>query len=294
MIKINGKELPQNAIDFELGRLIRFYSQHIPEDQIRQQMGLLRERAKEQAIGAKLLFDEANRLDLPVSDDEVKERIAAIKEQAGGEEKFQEMLKKQGVNAVEFGEQIRRGRRVDKLVEKVTSGISDPTEQDIKDHFVAHDEEYTKSEQAQAQHILIRPANDSPDAKFAAIAKINDLRKRLVDEGADFSELAAAHSECPSGKQAGGSLGWFGRGAMVPEFDAAVFSMKDGELSETIETQFGLHLIKKTGHQDAEKPSFDEVRDSIKEFLRHSTRGEALAAFVADLRGKAKIEEITN
>ena len=59
MIKVNGKPVPQSAIDYELGRLIQLYSQYMSEDQIRQQMGVLRDRAKEQAIGARLLFDEA-------------------------------------------------------------------------------------------------------------------------------------------------------------------------------------------------------------------------------------------
>jgi len=160
----------------------------------------------------------------------------------------------------------------------------------LRAHFEAHLDEYTKGEQAQAQHILIRPANDTPDGKLEALGKLNTLRTRLND-GADFSELAAAHSECPSGKQAGGSLGWFGRGAMVPAFDEAVFSMQTGALSEAIETDFGFHLIKKTGHQPAEGPTFEEAREQVREFLRHAARGEALAAYVAELRDKATIEE---
>jgi len=290
MITVNGQELPQSAIDFELGRLVRFYAQHIPEEQIRQQMDVLRERAKDQAIGAKLLLDEADQLNIAVSDDELKERLDMLTKQAGGDERLAEMLKKQNTSLAEFTDQIRRGRRMDRLVEKITSGVREPTEKEIKEHFEAHGEEYSTSEQAQAQHILVRPENDSADAKLAAIAKVNDLRKKL-QEGADFGDLAAAYSECPSGKQAGGSLGWFGRGAMVPEFDQAVFSMKDGDVSDIIETQFGFHLIKKTGHRAAEAPSFDALHDQIRDFLRHTLRGDALSAHVADLRKKATIEE---
>lgn len=290
MIKVNGHEIPQAAIDFELKRLIQFYAQHMPEDQIRKQMGVLRERAKEQAIGAKLLFDEARRLEIPVSDAEVEQRVATMVEQIGGEQRLRAMLEKQGSNKVEFAEQIRRGRRVDKLIEQVTSEMPEPTEEEMREHFEAHRDEYTKSEQAQAQHILIRPANESADGKLEALGRLNTLRAR-IEGGEDFAELAAAHSECPSGKQAGGSLGWFGRGAMVPAFDEAVFSMEVGALSPAVETQFGFHLIKKTGHQAAEAPEYEEVRDQVKDFLRHAKRGEALSAFVAELRAKATVEE---
>jgi len=290
MIKVNGQEIPQSAIDHELGRLVRFYAQHMPEEQLRAQMDVLKERAKDQAIGAALLFAEASRQNIEVSDAELADRIDQIAAQAGGKEKFLAMLAKQGIPAKDFEEQVRRGRRVDKLVEKVTAGIPDPSEADICAHYDAHKDEYTKSEQAQAQHILVSPANDSADAKLEAIGKINQVKEKLKG-GADFGEMAAAYSACPSGKQAGGSLGWFGRGAMVPEFDKAVFAMKDGEVSDIVETQFGFHLIKKTGHQKAETPSFEEAKESVRDFLRHSKRGEALSAHVKELRAAATIEE---
>lgn len=291
MIKVNGCEIPRTAIDFELNRLVRFYAQHLPEEQVRRQMGALKARALEQTIGAKLLFDEAERLDIPVSDEEVRERIEALTEQAGGKSRFCEMLEKQGLNLVQFSEQVRRGRRVDKLIEKATAGLPEPTEAQLREHFEAHLDEYVKTEQAQAQHILVRCPPEAPEeARRQAREKLEGLRARIV-QGADFSELAAAHSDCPSGRQAGGSLGWFGRGAMVPAFDEAVFAMEVGALSAPIESSFGFHLIKKTGNQPAEQPAFEEVREQIRDFLRHAARGEALGAFVAELRAKAVIEE---
>jgi parvulin-like peptidyl-prolyl isomerase len=290
MITVNGHPIPEDAIEFELRRLIQFYAQHMPEEQIRSQLPALRKRAAEQAIGAFLLMDEASKLDIQVSEDEVEARVQAMIDEAGGERRFLEILQKRGTNRVEFTEQMRRGRRVDKLVERVTADVPDPSEDEIRRHFEEHQEEYSKSEQAQAQHILISPRDESADAKQEALGRINTLRKR-IEEGADFSELAAAHSECPSGREAGGSLGWFGRGAMVPEFDEAVFSMADGDLSQAIETQFGFHLIKRNGYQEASTPDLDDVHDQVLEFLRHVRRGEVLAEHVEELRQKATITE---
>ncbi len=290
MIKVNGSVIPQEAIDFELNRLIQFYARHLPEDQLRKQLGALREQAKEQSIGARLLFDEARRLDIRVTDEEVAERIASLTDQVGGEEKLQAMLEKQGSNKVQFAEQVRNGRRVDKLVEQAVGECPEPTEEECQIHFNEHSDEYSKPEQAQAQHILISPVGETPNAKLEALGRLNQLRSR-IEAGEDFSELAAAHSECPSGKQAGGSLGWFPRGAMAAEFDEAVFSMQVGELSQAIETQFGYHLIKKLDHNEPATPTYEEISDQIKEFLRHARRGEALSAYVAELREKAVIEE---
>lgn len=86
--------------------------------------------------------------------------------------------------------------------------------------------------QAVASHILV----DSQE-------KANDLKARCA-AGEDFADLAKENSGCPSGKQ-GGSLGQFGQGQMVPEFDAVIFGdLPLGEVSEPVKTQFGYHLIK--------------------------------------------------
>ena len=72
----------------------------------------------------------------------------------------------------------------------------------------------------------------------------NELKEK-IQNGADFASLAAEHSQCPSGKE-GGNLGTFGQGAMVPEFDAVVFSAPIGEVQGPVKTQFGYHLLEVT------------------------------------------------
>lgn len=84
---------------------------------------------------------------------------------------------------------------------------------------------------AVASHILV-----------SSEAKALELKQEIAD-GAAFADLAKAHSSCPSGK-AGGSLGQFRQGDMVPEFDAVIFSdLPLGEVSDPVKTQFGYHLI---------------------------------------------------
>ena len=90
---------------------------------------------------------------------------------------------------------------------------------------------------ASARHILV----DSE-------AHCLDL-KQQIEQGADFAELARAHSNCPSG-QDGGALGEFGPGMMVPEFDKVVFSAPLNEVQGPVQTQFGYHLLEVTNRQD--------------------------------------------
>ena len=289
IITIDGNPLPPDAITYELARLLKFYSQHMPEDQVRAQMPALRQRAIDQAIGTRLLFDNAARLDLRVTDDEVDKTIATMISRSGGREKFDELLAKQKLTEEELRQQIRRGQRVDKLVEQIVADTPDPTEADIRAHFDAHSDEYNRPERVLAQHILVKPADDTAEARSAARAKLDEIRQRVLN-GASFSDEAAAHSECPSGKQ-GGSLGWFSRGMMVEAFDHAAFELPKGAMSEIIETQFGYHIIYKSDQEESRPADFDEARESIRDFLRHSRRGEVLAQHVAELRSKVKIEQ---
>ena len=126
-----------------------------------------------------------------------------------------------------------------------------------------------------------------PEAKAAAFEKIRAIRERIL-AGGDFAEEAQRHSDCPSGRQ-GGSLGWFGRGMMVPEFDKCAFEMKKGEVSGIVTTQFGYHIIYKADEKGGGQQTLVDVHDQIKDLLRHNARGQAMDAFVADLRAAAKI-----
>ena len=289
-MKVNGHEIPAKAVEYELNRLIHFYAQHgVPQDQLRGMIPQLKQQAENQAVGTFLLFAESERMDLPVSEDEVEEAVKEMEAQVGGPDKLKAVLEKQGQNIVQLRAEIKRGKRTDKLVDKITAGIDEPTDEEAEKYFNLNKGEFGKAEQVRAQHILVTPKSESAEDDLAAIAKIREIRERIVG-GSDFAEEAAAHSDCPSGKSNGGSLGWCSRGQMVPEFDKAVFDMKVGEVSDIVKTQFGYHIIYKNDHEAESIPAFSEVADQVKDILRHARRGEALNAYVADLRAKAKIE----
>jgi len=289
-VRVNGQELPPEAIEFEFQRLVRFYSQHMSEAELKAQEGILRRRAREQAIGAKLLIEEARRLDIQVSKEEVDARLRAMIAKAGGREQFEELMRKQNLTEVAVRQSIEEGRRVDKLVEKITEGVAEPTEVDIRAHYEAHRLEYMRPEQAQARHILVKPHSESEEDRAVARSRLMEIRERILQR-ADFADMAAAYSDCPSGRKTGGSLGWITRGTLIPEFERALFALPDGGLSDIIETPLGFHLISRTASEPPAPAEYETVREKIRDFLRHARRGEAIAAYVRELRKKAVIEE---
>ncbi len=106
--------------------------------------------------------------------------------------------------------------------------------------------EFDQTDEAvKVRYILIKPEPEAPVEKREADAlkKITDARKRIVEDGEDFAEVAKEVSEDPGSAPNGGDLGCFGKGQMVPEFEKAAFSMEKDQVSEPVKTDFGYHII---------------------------------------------------
>lgn len=144
----------------------------------------------------------------------------------------------------------------------------------LKEAYAEFKKANPPEEQVHARHILVESEE-----------KAKEVIDQLED-GKDFQELAKAESVGPSGPR-GGDLGYFGKGAMVPEFAEAAFALKPGEISKApVKTQFGWHVIKVEDRRTAEPPAFDEM----KEQLRAQVADEVATQVLADLRKEAKVE----
>ena len=281
---VNGQEISGEAVQFELDRLVRFYMSHgMSMEEVKQNLPKLEEKALEQAIGAKLLLDRSEQLDVPVTAADIDAEVQKVVMQVGGEENFKKALEAQGLTEVAFRKELEKGAKVNKLVEQACAGVPDPTEDEVAAFFEAHKAEFVTPPQVLCQHILVKGTSSE------AFEKIRAIRERIVKDGADFAEEAKRNSDCPSGQE-GGSLGWFGRGMMVPEFDKVAFEMKKGEVSDIVTTQFGYHIIYKANEKGGGAQTLVDVHDQVKDLLRHEARGRAMDSFVAELRTNAKIE----
>ena len=275
---VNGQEISGEAVQFELDRLVRFYMSHgMTMDEVKKNLPKLEEKALDQAIGAKLLLDQAAKLDLPVSAADIDTEVAKVVAQVGGTENYQKALAAQGITEEQFRKELEKGAKVNKLVEQACSSVPDPTDDEVAAFYAAHKAEYVAPEQVLCQHILVKGSDD------AALDKIKDIRARIVDGKADFAEEAKKHSDCPSGQQ-GGSLGWFGRGMMVPEFDKVAFEMAKGEVSNVVTTQFGYHIIYKADQKGGGQQTLVDVHDQTRDLLHHKASGHKRDAYPPQLR----------
>ncbi|MEN8763813.1 MAG: SurA N-terminal domain-containing protein [Thiogranum sp.] len=136
-------------------------------------------------------------------------------------------------------------------------------EEELLADYEEKKESLLTQEQRQASHILIQhAAGADEETTNKAKAEAEDLLQQ-IRSGGDFAELARQHSDDPGSAAQGGDLGFFARGAMVPEFEETVFSMEVGDVSEVVHTQFGFHIIKLTEVRGAEIPALEEVREEL-------------------------------
>jgi len=168
---------------------------------------------------------------------------------------------------------------------------------ELLSYYNQHKSEFQQQEEIKASHILIK-TEAGPDGKVSAAAdaaarkKAEDILKKLR-AGANFEELAKKESDDKASAINGGSLGFFQRGSMVPEFEKAAFSLNKGQISDLVKTQYGYHIIRVDDKHQAGMPSIEQVKEKIEPFLKQQKaqrEAEALANSVQSEAGSQGLD----
>jgi peptidyl-prolyl cis-trans isomerase D len=153
----------------------------------------------------------------------------------------------------------------------------------VATYFSEHQKEFGQPEERKASHILVSIAADATDdEKQAARKKAEDLLEQVKQSPEQFAEIAKQNSDDPGSAMRGGDLGFFGRGVMVKAFEDKIFSMQLDEISDIVETDFGLHVIKLTATKEEKHPSLDEVREQIENKLKLETASSIFGEIAED------------
>ncbi len=170
-------------------------------------------------------------------------------------------------------ENERRGTLASLAVQERVGKPLDPAE--VQAAYDARVAALQPAKEWNAAHILVATEEEAKDIKAQ------------LDGGADFAAIAKERSTDPGSGSNGGSLGWFGAGQMVPEFETAVVALQSGQISDPVQSQFGWHIVRLDEIRDSVLPSLDELRPEIENELRQ----KKLEAELAALRAAATIEK---
>ena len=242
----------------------------------------------DQMINTELLAQNAEKEGIKVTDKEIQGSYNDLKTYVNSDEAIKSAAEDLGISDDFLKQQAKLSLLIQKSQEKFykEEKVSDS---EMKKYYDEHIDEYKKDE-VEASHILIKTTDDnnkplSEAEQKKAKAKAEKVLKE-VKAGGDFAELAKKYSQDPGSASQGGSLGAFGKGMMVKEFEDAAFGMEPGEVSDLVKTDFGYHIIKVTD-RIKETTSFEEAKAGIKEDILKNKYGEKIAA----LQKKAKIEK---
>lgn len=201
----------------------------------------------ENMIFQKLLLNQAELDSVEVTDGQVEaeldRRLRYYINLVGSQEKFEEFYQK---SVIEFKEELRDQVRELLLVQTVQSNLTTEvkvTPSEVRSFYKSIPKDslpYINSEMILAQIVKMPPVNKEEVDRVKN--KLQEIRYRVLN-GENFATLAILYSEDPGSAKQGGELGLFGRGQMFPEFEAAAFSLEQGELSEIVKTDAGYHIL---------------------------------------------------
>jgi parvulin-like peptidyl-prolyl isomerase len=268
--------------DVTQGELDEFAAQSgVPKDDPQYQATV--QQILPQLVSIEIAKAYAQEHNITVSDKEVDQELAKLKEQVGdqarssgqdvsNQEAYEQALKQNNITEEQLREDIRENLPVQEVQERVT-GNAEPSDEEIQKYYEKNKEaQFTTPAQRCVKHILF-----NKDQK----EKAEDVKQQL-ENGGDFAKLAKENSQDPGSAAQGGDLGCLGKGETVPEFEQAAFGAERGEIVGPVQTEFGYHILQVTDVKSEQTRSLQEVESQIRAQLASEKQSEAFNKWIEE------------
>jgi len=265
-LKVNGKEVDLMRFNSIFTRL----RQSFPESLSPQDILFLQNMALSQTIDFSIMLDDAKRHER-ISGGELDSAIEGVakQEKFANVAEFKTAVERSGLSWSKFRKMIKDEMLVQKMISKIKNSVQ-VSKNDLRE--------------VRASHILIT-IKPEPNGENNAKKKSEEIKKE-IDKGTDFSALAKKYSSDPGTKDKGGDLGFFGTGKMVKPFEDAAFSMKIGEVSGPVKTDYGYHIIKVTDSRMKKSTGGKDIESS----MLQEKQEQAFNEWFYKLKKNAKVE----
>lgn len=244
--------------------------------------------ALDRIIDDELLFQEAEKLGIMASDDEVNADFQRAAAAAGGESHFLSSMRAAHISRSDAIEGIRRRLTVNKYIrERLSAGMT-ATDEEALGYYNANLKRFTPEEYVKTFQItIICPRSATADLVASARQRAAKILQN-IRAGQSFEAMAREYSEDKRAPD-GGNAGFVKRGVGPPEFDAVIFSMKAGEVSEIIRTDAGFHILKVADRKGGSPRPFEVVKEKCRDAVLNQKRARAVAQVAGRLRASANI-----
>ena len=247
-------------------------------------------RILDQLIDEKMVNQEADRLAITISEREIDMAVKDMQNRNKmNDAQFAAALAEEGLTLQKYKEQIKRQmRKVRVIDQEIKSRIQVPQEE-IDAYYEKHAEDFNAEPEVRIQQIRLIIPPESGEGEINRIQAQAESILSKIKQGEDFNSLVGLYSQDPSAS-AGGDMGTFKRGELLPAIDEYAFSMKEGEVSPVIRTEGGFHIVKVLARREPTALSEEERRAEVKDVLFNQKAEELFKEWIAKLRKKAYIE----
>ncbi|OGP62317.1 MAG: hypothetical protein A2170_15340 [Deltaproteobacteria bacterium RBG_13_53_10] len=271
LARVNGEDITLDEVNREFKELISEIDKEMTDPDLRD----LKEACLNQVIERKILGQEARRLGIKVSEEELNQAIQEVKSDYPGEG-FGEKLGLKGMTLEEWKIRLEERLLAEKMIlTAVTSRREKIDEKEALLHYVNNRASFQVKPRVKARQIVVADGEE-------AIQILKRLRK-----GESFEKLASKKSLGPEGVH-GGDLGYFSQGERPVEFDS-VFALEVGSISEVVKSPYGYHIFKVEEKTESREIPFEEARPKILKQLEGKKAEEQYQKWLEALKGKAKI-----
>ena len=243
----------------------------------------------DELISTELLFQESRRKGIIVPDAEVDDKYNALIEAIPRDLDLERISDEMGLSEADIKNEFRRAMSVQRLMDMDKNFDNQVSDDAIRAYYDANPGKFTITGPTKVSHILIKVDHNSKPEKKAMARRESESILEKIKAGEDFSELAKAYSHCPS-KINGGDIGYIKKGQTVKPFEDAAFSLKQGQVSDIVETRFGYHILKIMDKKPETRLEFDEVKTQVSKFLNDEKTTRYQNNYVNKLKQAAVIE----
>jgi len=270
-VQINEERISKTEFDRAFAQTL------LPEQQLSSEERLdLKRTFLVQLIDRELIFLEARHQNIEVSPQVLD---AAMQEHYRDypDDSFKMMLQERGMTMESWQAELKQSLIMEKLLNQVVYPGIVVTDDEIEAYYKEHRSDFDRPAQVRARQIVV--ADEEQGHKVLA----------LLRQGEDFAAVARKYSLSPDAEQ-GGDLGFFERGRMPAEFDATVFDLPVGRLSDLVKSEYGYHIFLVEEKRTAARLSQQEAAGEIRRILETHKQEEAYQEWLQGLRSRAEIE----
>lgn len=245
-------------------------------------------------IFTRLLIKRATEEEKTAGKRKAKSLLETQRSRAGSETQFRQKVLSLGLSLEQFERQLTEQAISEEVLYRLLGDKIKVSDAQVREYYDEHPKDFQYPEQVEVAHILIASIDPATGQSYppAVLAERRQLAESLCEKakaGEDFTKLVEQYSEDPVSKNRGGTY-TFPRGQMVPEFEAAAFSMDPGQISDVVESKYGFHVIKLIRKIPVRMESFENVADDIRDRLELIETQKHIPALKEQLMQEAEVK----